>query len=386
MARPSFSTLTVLFLGASVSFLAACQSTQTEEEKEKPMTVEVQPWGTTAAGESVHLFTLTNDNGMVVKVTDFGATVTELWAPDRKGQLEDIVLGFDTVSGYESSDNQYFGCIAGRYANRIAEGRFQLGSLEYQLYCNNGPNHLHGGARGFDKALWQGEPVHAEGGDGVRLRYVSSDGEEGYPGRLEVTVVYVLTEENELRIDYMATTDETTIVNLTHHGYFNLRGQGAGTILDHELMLDADRYTPTDDTLIPTGQLAPVQGTPFDFTQATRIGDRIEVLNATASLGYDHNYVLNGEAGKLRLAARLHDPVSGRAMEIRTTEPGIQFYSGNFLFGQQGKDGWTYPRNGALCLETQHFPDSINHPDFPSVVLEPEETYRHTTVHRFFTD
>lgn len=386
MSRTILSLVTLSLAGAGLSILAGCRSTTTDMETLQPMNVEVQSWGATAAGDPVQLFTIVNDNGMVVKITDFGATVTELWVPDRNGKAEDIVLGFDDVGGYESSDNQYFGCIAGRCANRIAEGRFELNGAEYQLFINNEPNHLHGGFKGFDKALWHGEPFTAPDGSGVRFTYVSPDGEEGYPGRLEVTVEYVLTEANELRVDYFASTDEATLVNVTHHGYFNLRGQGAGTILEHELFLDADRYTPTDDTLIPTGELADVTGTPFDFRTPTAIGERIEVLNATASLGYDHNYVLRGEAGTLRPIAKLHDPGSGRTMEILTTEPGVQFYSGNFLFGQTGKGGWTYPRNGGLCLETQHFPDSINHPDFPSVVLEPGREYRHTTVHRFLTD
>lgn len=385
MSSDNPSHLALTLVGAGLAILAGCTSTP-EKETEQPMNVEVHPWGTTKAGEPVHLFTLVNENGMVVKITDFGATVTELWVPDRRGKIDDVVLGFDDVRGYESSDNQYFGCIAGRFANRIANGRFTLNGIDYELYTNNGPNHLHGGYEGFDKKVWKGEPFPTDDGVGVAFTRLSPDGEEGYPGNLKVVVQYVLTDSNALRIDYRATTDHVTIANITHHGYFNLHGQGAGTILDHVLFLDADRYTPTDDTLIPTGVLARVDGTPFDFRTPTAIGERIEGLNETASLGYDHNYCLNGEVGTLREIGKLFDPTTGRAMEIWTTEPGVQFYSGNFLFGQKGKGGWSYPRNGGLCLETQHYPDSINHPNFPSVVLEPGETYRHTTEYRFLVD
>jgi len=315
MSRTIPSLVTLSLAGAGLSILAGCRSTTTDMEILQPMNVEVQSWGATAAGDPVQLFTIVNTGGVVVKITDFGATVTELWVPDRNGKVEDIVLGFDGVAGYESTDNQYFGCIAGRCANRIANGRFTLNGIDYELYINNEPNHLHGGFKGFDKALWHGEPFHAPDGSGVRFTYVSPDGEEGYPGRLEVTVEYVLTEMNELRVDYFATTDKATLVNVTHHGYFNLRGQGAGTILEHELFLDADHYTPTDDTLIPTGELAEVTGTPFDFRTPTAIGERIEVLNATASLGYDHNYVLrrvpDREAARSLIGANDGDPHNG---------------------------------------------------------------------------
>ena len=359
----------------------ACQSPESSSPQNLMSPALVQTWGEMEGGAAVHTYRLENANGLVAVLTDYGATLTQMWTPDRSGHLEDIVLGFDDLAGYRSDANQYFGCVAGRCANRIAQGRFTIEGAEYQLYINNGPNHLHGGYRGLDKKLWDAEWVAREGARGIVFRYVSPDGEEGYPGRLDAEVTYWLTDDDELRIEYAATTDQATPVNLTHHSYFNLRS--AGSILDHELWLDADAYTPTDDTLIPTGELRDVSGTPFDFRTPTAIGERIEELNPTASLGYDHNFVLNGEAGELRPVARLHDPVSGRVLQISTTEPGIQFYSGNFLFGQQGKGGWEYERNGGLCLETQHYPDSVNHANFPSVILEPGETYRHVTVHSF---
>jgi aldose 1-epimerase len=340
-------------------------------------------FGKTRDGAPVEAYTLKNSHGMVAKVSTLGATLTELHVPDKNGKLADVVLGFDDAAGYQSDANQFFGCTTGRVANRIAKGKFTLDGKEYTLAVNNGPNHLHGGTkRSLDKVVWKAEKVKTADGSAVRFTYTSPDGEEGYPGKLEVAVTYTLTDKNELRIDYSATTDKATPVNLTNHTYFNLVGAGADTVLDHELMIAADHYTPADDTLIPTGKLAPVAGTPLDFTKPTRIGERIEKLAKTPYLGYDHNYVFPKPDIKA-VAARLRDPASGRTMTLYTDQPGVQFYSGNFLKGGKGKGGKAYKHQSALCLETQHFPDSVNHPEFPSVILKPGQTYRHTTIFAF---
>ena len=365
--------------------LAACRSTGGSGKSNLPT---VEPFGKTAGGVAVQIYTLRNDAGMVARVTNFGATLVELHVPDAKGRLADVVLGFDDVSGYDQKSsagagNQYFGCTAGRVANRIARGRFVLDGKPYVLATNNAPNHLHGGDVGFGQRVWKAEPLLGADGPALRLRYVSPAGEEGYPGRLTAEVTYTLTSDNELRLEYEARTDAATPVNLTHHSYFNLAGHGRGTILGHMLRIDADRVTAVDDTLIPTGELASVTGTPLDFRRTTRIGLRSDELDGTATKGYDHNYVLAHSDGELRFACRLEDPESARALEVHTTEPGLQLYSGNFLFGQKGKGGATYDFRGGLCLEAQHFPDSVNHPDFPNTILRPGETYRQTTVYRF---
>jgi aldose 1-epimerase len=359
--------------------LAACQSNQVEIVMETPA-----KFSQTKDGQSVEVFTLRSASGMEATVMSYGATLTRLLVPDRNGNLEDVVLGFDDLAGYESDQNQYFGCTVGRYANRIAHGKFQLNGKDFALATNNGPNHLHGGARGFDKVVWKAEPLAEE--NAIRFTHTSADGDEGYPGKLEVQVTYTLTADNELQIDYQATTSATTPVNLTHHSYFNLAGAGRGTILAHELQISADRYTPADDTLIPTGAFEPVAGTPLDFRHTRLIGDSIAPLRATAALGYDHNYVLEGSPGELRQAARLKEPESGRVLEIWTTEAGLQFYTGNHLANQVGKAGRTYLPNGALCLEAQYFPDSVNHPNFPPAWLQPGEQYQQTTLHRFSTE
>ena len=346
-------------------------------------------FGETKAGEATEIYTLTNKNGLVAKVTTYGATLVELHLPDKGGNLVDVINGFDNVAGYEGDGNQYFGCTTGRVCNRIAKGKFTLDGEEYTLATNNDPNHLHGGGnKALSKQVWKAEP--SADTQAVTFSLTSPDGEEGYPGNLSMKVTYTLTDENELRIDYEATTDKATPVNLTNHAYFNLGGAGSGTILSHELTLNADNYTATDDTLIPTGKIEPVADTALDFRKAHVIGERIPDKEAketgdceTSTLGYDHNFVVNGEAGTMRLAARLKDPASGRVMEIHTDQPGIQFYSGNFLMEQEGKGGKKYPFRGALCLETQHFPDSVNHEDFPSTILKPGDTYSTTTVHRF---
>ncbi len=342
-------------------------------------TLHASHFGRLPAGQPVELYTLTTAKGTVAKLTAYGAMLTELHVPDAAGRTVDVVLGFDSLERYLAG-HPYLGPTIGRVANRIAGGRFSLAGKTYELARNeNGVHHLHGGRKGFDKVLWKAEPVQGKADASVRFTYRSVDGEEGFPGNLDVTVIYTLSDANELKIEYAAATDKPTPVNLTNHTYFNLAGAGCGDILAHELMIAADRYTPADETLIPTGQVAPVRGTPLDFTEPAPIGARI----AQVAGGYDHNFVLNSGGGKLALAARLRDPSSGRTMEILTTEPGIQFYSGNFLDGSVTGIGGAYRRHYGLCLETQHFPDSVNKPQWPSIILQPGQAYRHVTVHRF---
>jgi aldose 1-epimerase len=343
------------------------------------MQVSKSTFGTTAGGQRVDLYTCVNAQGLVMKIMNYGAIVVELRTPDRHGKLENITLGFPTLDGYLGK-HPYFGATVGRYANRIALGKFTLDGTSYSLAQNNGPNHLHGGIVGFSHALWDAEPVQTQDRVGVRFTYTSPDGEEGYPGTVTATVVYTLTNENELRIEYTATTDKATPINLTNHAYWNLAGAGQGTILDHELMLAADTYLPVDATLIPTGELASVAGTPFDFTSPQRIGARIGQVTGDPP-GYDHCFVLRGQKGALELAARVRHAGSGRTMEVFTTQPGVQFYTGNFL--DSGPAGGGYSRHAGFCLETQHYPDSPNRPEFPSVVLRPGATYHEITVHKF---
>jgi aldose 1-epimerase len=352
-------------------------------EEKKMAKVEKRPFGKLPDGTEVDLYVLTN--GMTAKIMTYGATLIELQVPDRDGKFADVVLGFDNLEGYVAG-HPFFGSTVGRCANRIAKGKFTLDGKEYTLATNNKPNHLHGGNKGFDKVVWKAEAVEGKPGDAsVRFNYFSKDGEEGYPGTLKAVVTYTLTVRNELQIDYKATTDQATPVNLTNHSYFNLAGQGSGDILGHELMVAADRYTPTDATLIPTGKIEPVHDTPLDFRKPTPIGKRIGEIKADP-VGYDHNFVMRGEGKKLDLAARVLDPTSGRVMEVLTTEPGVQFYTGNFLDGKnKGKGGAVYKKHAGFCLETQHFPDSVNHANFPSVILKPGETYRSTTIYRFAT-
>jgi aldose 1-epimerase len=340
-------------------------------------------YGTTREGAVVDLYTLTNKTGMVAKVITYGALLTELRVPDRQGTLSDVVLGFGDLAKYEAG-HPYFGATVGRVGNRIAKGRFTLDGTQYELATNNGPNHLHGGNKGFDKRVWKAQPLQTADGAAVTFTYVSPDGEEGYPGTLTSTLTYTLTDRNELRLDYTATTDKATPVNLTHHSYFNLAGEGSGDILGHELSIRADKYTPVDDTLIPTGQLAPVDGTVMEFRKPTTIGARIAKVPGAPPGGYDHNYVLLSGGGALASAAVVSEPRSGRVMEVLTTEPGLQFYSGNFLDGTLvGKAGVAYKQHFGFCLETQHFPDSVNRANFPSTILRPGTTYKTTTVYRF---
>lgn len=371
-----------------LALLAPWACTPSTPLNETPMTptITYAAFGVTAEGQTANLYTLTNANGMEAKITNFGGVVVSLMVPDRNDSLADVVLGFDTLEPY-FEDSPYFGALVGRYGNRIAKGKFTLNGEEYTLAQNNMGNHLHGGLRGFDKVLWQAETVSGDSSSvGLKLHYQSPDGEEGYPGTLDATVTYMLTNDNELRIDYRATTDAPTVVNLTNHSYFNLTGKGGSSILNHEVMINADRFVPVDSVLIPTGELAEVAGTPMDFRQPTPVGARIdqEYSQLVYGIGYDHCWVLNKAGGALTLAATVHEPNSGRLLEVRTTEPAVQFYSGNFLDGTlTGKDGAVYEQRTGLCLETEHFPDSPNQPNFPSTELNPGETYQTTTIYKF---
>jgi len=343
------------------------------------------PFGKSPEGKLIELFTLRNATGAEVRITNYGGIVTHLFVPDHSGQFGDVVLGYDTLDGY-LKNNPYFGCLVGRFGNRIAGGRFTLDGQTYTLACNNGPNHLHGGLKGFDKVLWTARPLDSEVDPSLELCYLSPDGEEGYPGNLNVTAIYTLTNDNALRLSFTATTDEATIVNLTHHSYFNLAC--AGNILDHEVMITADRFTPVNENLIPTGEVAPVRGTPLDFTTAHKIGDRINASHEQLQRGqgYDHNFVINNSTGQLAKVAEVFEPLSGRVLELLTTEPATQFYSGNFLDGSiTGKGGQIYAQRSGFCLEPQHFPDSPNQPNFPPVTLRPGQEYRSTMVYKFST-
>ncbi len=344
-----------------------------------PAGITKADFGKTKEGAPVELYTLTNAKGMTAKIMTYGATVTQLIVPDRAGKMGDIILGFDSLSGY-LGDEPYLGAIVGRYGNRIAKGKFTLKGVTSTLATNNGPNHLHGGLKGFDKRIWKAEPMTTADGPALKLIYVSKDGEEGYPGNLTSTVIYTVTARNELKIEYRATTDKATPINLTNHAYFNLAGPGSGDVLGHEVSMAAGRYTPVDGTLIPTGEIASVKGTPMDFTKPAMIGSRISQVEG----GYDHNYVIGMEDSKTpAFAVRVREPKSGRIMEVFTTQPGVQFYTGNFLDGSLKGIGGAYKKHYGFCLETQHFPDSVNQPKFPPSILEPGQTYQHTTIYRF---
>lgn len=342
-------------------------------------------FGKPGAGGDAFLYSLKNDSGAQLNITNYGAIVTNLFIADKHGKFADVVLGYDSLPEY-MSDKAYLGAIVGRYGNRIARGKFQLAGKEYQLPVNDGENHLHGGPRGFSNVLWEAEPVTSRAGPSLKLTYVSPDGEGGYPGTVTLTVVYTLSAENELVINYQGITDQPTILNPTHHSYFNLSGDFTKTILEHELQIDADRFTPVDQNQITSGEFADVEGTPMDFRTARPIGLHINDDDEQLKYGrgYDHNWVLNHYDGRIRKAASLYDPQTGRCMEVLTDQPGLQFYSGNFLDGSIiGKKGVAYHKRTGLCLETQHFPDSPNKPQFPSVILKPGETYRQTTIYKF---
>jgi aldose 1-epimerase len=383
--RIAVSSLGVLALTG----LIACKNNRAdlpgEPEIGKPaeggtaVDIQKEPFGRTPDGTAVEIYTLTSGKGLKARVMTYGATLVSLEVPDRTGRPGDIVLGYDELDGY-IKNNPYFGSIIGRYGNRIAKGQFVLDGLTYRLATNNGENHLHGGNKGFDKVVWKARPVEEPGAAGVEFNYLSKDGEEGYPGNLTVTVTYTLTNDNELKISYEAATDKATPINLTNHSYFNLTGEG--DVLGHELTINADAYTPVDAGLIPTGEIRPVKGSPFDFTTPYTIGERIAQVEG----GYDHNFVLRSGGGILAPAARVFEPKSGRVMEISTTEPGLQFYSGNFLDGTiAGKGSKVYQRRYGFCLETQHFPDSPNKPDFPSSILRSGDVYKSLTTYKFST-
>jgi aldose 1-epimerase len=375
LKRPNTSIATLFCFFAIIS--VPCLQAEAKSKMQK------QLFGKTEDGQQADLYTLTNKNGVEAQITNYGGTVVSLKVPDRNGKLDDVVLGYDNLEGY-AAGKAYIGSTVGRYANRIAHAAFTLDGVTYALAKNDGDNHLHGG---FNKRLWTAKDVSGPAGQALELTYLSKDGEESFPGNLSVKVVYALTDKNELKIDYTATTDKDTVLNLTNHAYFNLAGQGNGDILQQQLMITADRFTPVDATSIPTGEIRSVKGTPFDFTTATAIGARIDQEDQQLKLGhgYDHNWVLSSEPRALSLAAQAYDPHSGRMLEVLTTEPGIQFYTGNFLDGIQGRNGKVYNRRYAFCLETQHFPDSPNHPNFPSTVLKPGQRFQSTTVYKFST-
>jgi aldose 1-epimerase len=364
---------------------APIKSASQVEGQPKP-TMTKEPFGKLADGTPVDLFTLANRKGFEAKITNYGGIVVALKAPDKNGQYADVVLGYDDLDGYIKK-NPFFGALAGRYANRIGKGQFTLNGQTYKLFVNNGPNSLHGGKVGFDKKVWTAKEQLKDDAVGLELTYVSADGEEGYPGKLTTTVTYWVNNDNELRIDYHATTDKDTVLNITNHSYFNLAGAGNGDVLQHVVMLNADRVTPVDETLIPTGELKAVAGTPLDFTKPMVIGARIDDAKDQQMVygkGYDHNFVLNHAPGELGLAARVSEPASGRVLEVSTDQPGVQLYTGNFLDGTiKGKGGKVYGRRSGFCLETQHFPDSPNKPNFPTTVLKPGEQFKSTTVFKF---
>lgn len=375
-----FSGWTWLVGMALLGTLAGCGSL-----KQELGTVTQQPFGTTKDGKAVDVYTLRNNNGVEARIINYGGIVLSLKVPDKNGKLGDVVLGYDTLAEYEK-ETPYFGCLVGRYGNRIAKGKFTLNGKTYSLAVNNGPNALHGGLKGFDKVVWNARASASPEGPMLALTYTSKDGEEGYPGNLKVTAVYTLTNDDALRLDYTATTDKDTVVNLTQHSYFNLAGKG--DILGHIVYLNADKFTPVDSTLIPTGELRPVDGTPFDFRTPTAIGARVNAADEQIKFGggYDHNWVINKPMGQLGLQARVTEPATGRVLEVLSTSPGLQFYCGNFLDGSlKGKGGWVYQHRNGFCMEPQHYPDSPNQPNFPSVVLKPGQVYRNTIIYRFST-
>ncbi len=374
---------TIFFIFVTVFLTGCSNSSQNKGEKMNKEEMKKELWGK-IDNKDIYLYTLENKNGMKATITNYGGILTSLYAPDTNGNFDDVVLGFDSLGGYTSEyyvkNCPYFGGLIGRYGNRIANGKFKLDGKTYQLPLNDGPNTLHGGIKGFDKVVWNADTLSTDDGPAVKLTYLSKDGEQGFPGNLNVTVTYTLTNNNELKLHYEATTDKPTVINLTHHSYFNLSGQGNGNILNEELMLNADKYTPVNSKLIPTGEIKDVAGTPFDFRKPEVIGSRIDKVPG----GYDHNFVLNDPNTGIRLAAKVYDPASKRVMEVLTDQPGVQFYTGNFLDGSlTGKDGKKYEKHYGFCLETQHFPDSPNEPKFPSTVLNPGSTYSTTTIYKF---
>jgi aldose 1-epimerase len=372
-----------LVASLSVAGLVGCASSSSTPSKAGITTVSREPFGQTKDGTPIDIYTLRNSKGAEARICNYGGIVVSLKVPDKHGQFGDVVLGYDNLNGYLEK-SPYFGALIGRYGNRIGHAKFTLDGKEYHLATNDGPNTLHGGFRGFDKVVWMAKPLATQGGAGLQLHYLSKDGEEGFPGNLDVTATYVLTDDNALELEFIASTDKDTVVNLTHHSYFNLAGKG--DILNHTVMINADKFTPVDSTLIPTGELRPVDGTPFDFRKPTTIGARINQDDQQLKFGkgYDHNWVINKSMGHLELMARVSEPASGRVLEVLSTEPGLQFYSGNFLDGTiTGKGGWVYQYRNGFCMEPQHYPDSPNKPNFPSVVLHPSQPYHNTIVYKF---
>lgn len=372
-----FFLVTALIVTAGGSLIAQQKTSKPAVQQERIGAREERP---------IILYTLKNSHGVEVRAMNYGGIIQSIRVPDRDGKFADVVLGHDTAEGYIPNP-PYIGAVVGRYANRIANGTFTLNGKTYTLPKNDGPNTLHGGTtRTFDKVMWESQPLKDK--NGVLFEYLSKDGEEGFPGNLKVRVTYVLTDSNELVIDYEATTDKATPINVSQHSYFNLKGEGNGDILDHEIIINADRFTPVDKNLIPTGELRPLKGTPFDFTKSTRIGSRIDdnYEQLTLGHGYDHNFVINRKGAGMTLAARVYEPTTGRVLEVSTTQPAVQFYTGNFLDGSvTGKSGHVYKRRNGLCLETQHYPDSPNHPDFPNTILKPGEKFHQTTAFKFST-
>lgn len=344
-------------------------------------------FGNTLEGEAVDIFTLTNSKGMAAEITNYGGTVVSLKVPDKSGKIDDVVLGFDELKGYLSKDNPYFGAIIGRHANRIGDASFEINGIEYKVTKNEGENQLHGGLKGFDKVVWNAEAVNKNGNECLELNLLSKDGEEGYPGNLKVKVTYTLTEENELRIDYFAVTDKDTVVNLTNHSYFNLSGHDSGDILGHKVMINADKFTAADKYSLPTGEIRDVKGTPMDFTTLSTVGKNIEsgYDQIVFGNGYDHNWILNSHGNLSEKAAEVYDDKSGRVMEVYTTNPGVQFYTANFVNGVIGKVGASYGKRNALCLETQYFPNSLKNKHFASPILRAGQEYKHTTIYKFRT-
>jgi aldose 1-epimerase len=373
------ASLAVAAMSCNNSSGSSTSSTDSSNQNENKVGITEKPFGN-YEGQAITEYTLTNKNGMQLSVINYGGTITKLNVPDKNGKLGDVVLGYDSLSGYLQRANPFFGALIGRYGNRIGKATFTLDGQTYNLDKNDGANSLHGGKKGYDKVVWTAEK---QGDNSLKLTYHSKDGEGGYPGNLDVTVVYTLTADNSVKIDYTATTDKATPVNLTNHAYYNLSAGTDSTILNNEIQINADKYTPVDAGLIPTGQIADVKGTPFDFTSSKQIGRDIAQVKG----GYDHNWVLNKKENSLEKIVTLYHPTSGRVMEVYTTEPGVQFYTGNFLNGRLAntKGGAKYVQHAALCLETQHFPDSPNHPNFPSTILKPGETYKSTTVYKFST-
>jgi aldose 1-epimerase len=376
-----YQLVTAISTGLSAICLLACAMPASSSAASGQ--ISKKPFGKLPDGTGVDLYILRNRHGVEVKITNYGGIVTSISVPDRNGQFEDVVLGYDNLEDY-LKESPYFGAIVGRYGNRIANAKFTLNGTEYKLAANKGPNSLHGGLKGFDKVIWQGKSLATPEGAALELSYLSKDGEEGFPGNLTVTAVYTLTDDNGLKLEYTATTDKETVINLTQHSYFNLEGKG--DVLNHEVMINADKFTPADKNLIPTGELKPVDGTPFDFRKPTALGARINQDDEQLKMagGYDQNWVINKPVGKLGLMTRVYEPATGRVLEVLSTEPGMQFYTGNFLNGKiVGKGGWVYKPRSAFCMEPQHYPDSPNHPEFPSVVLKPGQEYHNTIIYRF---